>query len=169
MERDRTSAAPRYSLDTQSRPPTHQPKAALGTTSRPDELRRIGWLLRGLGDHHGDAFAHAPHPVHGQGRAWCRGMGGENRFPGRADSASTLATHAYELLRSAIPNGAIAPGARLHIRDQCLRLGIGLSPMREALNRLSAQGFVVQSDQRGFTAAPLDSSTWRTSPSRGPR
>ena len=79
----------------------------------------------------------------------------ENRFSERTEAASTLATHAYDRLRADILNGAIAPGTRLHIRHQCLRLGIGLSPMREALNRLAAQGFVVQSDQRGFTAAPV--------------
>ncbi len=80
----------------------------------------------------------------------------ENRLSDRADAGFTLATEAYGRLRADILSGAIAPGARLLIRDLCLRLGIGLSPMREALNRLAAQGFVAQSDQRGFTSAPLD-------------
>ena len=80
----------------------------------------------------------------------------ENRFSSRVDVGLTLATQAYDRLLADLLSGAIAPGARLHIRDHCLRLGVGLSPMREALNRLAAQGFVVQSDQRGFTAAPLD-------------
>ncbi len=80
----------------------------------------------------------------------------ENRFSKQTETVATLATDAYERLRADILAGTVAPGARLHIRDQCQRLGIGLSPMREALNRLAAQGFVVQSDQRGFTAIPLD-------------
>ena len=80
----------------------------------------------------------------------------ENRFSGQIDSSGTLATEAYERLRLDILSGAIAPGTRVHIREQCARLGIGLSPTREALNRLAAQGFVLQTDQRGFTAAPLD-------------
>jgi DNA-binding GntR family transcriptional regulator len=67
-----------------------------------------------------------------------------------------LASKAFDQLRDDILSGVIAAGARLHIRELCARLGIGLSPMREALNRLAAQGFAVQSDQRGFTAAPLD-------------
>lgn len=71
-------------------------------------------------------------------------------------AAGTLASTAHARVRAEILSGAIAPGSRLHIRELCARLGIGLSPMREALNRLSAQGLVVQSDQRGFTAAPLD-------------
>jgi DNA-binding GntR family transcriptional regulator len=79
----------------------------------------------------------------------------ENRLS-LSGTSSTLSTEAFERLREDILSGAIRPGAKLHIRDQCARLGIGLSPMREALNRLAAQGLATQSDQRGFTAAPLD-------------
>ena len=75
---------------------------------------------------------------------------------GDTPSAGTLASAAHARVRAEILSGVIAPGSRLHIRELCGRLGIGLSPMREALNRLSAQGLVKQSDQRGFTAAPLD-------------
>ncbi len=78
----------------------------------------------------------------------------ESRFS--EPSGSTLATEACERLRRDILCGTIVPGTRIHIREQCERLGIGLSPVREALNRLAAQGFVLQSDQRGFTAAPLN-------------
>ncbi len=70
--------------------------------------------------------------------------------------SATLASAAYAKLRTDILSGAVKPGSRLHIRDLCERLGIGLSPVREALNRLSAQGLVRQSDQRGFTVAPVD-------------
>ena len=70
--------------------------------------------------------------------------------------SATLASEAHARLRTEILSGAVPPGSRLHIRDLCDRLGIGLSPVREALNRLSAQGLVRQSDQRGFTVAPID-------------
>ncbi len=36
------------------------------------------------------------------------------------------------------------------------RYGAGASPLREALNRLSAEGFVMQQDQRGFVVADID-------------
>ncbi len=75
---------------------------------------------------------------------------------GEPPSVGTLASAAHARVRAEILAGVIAPGSRLHIRELCGRLGIGLSPMREALNRLSTQGLVTQSDQRGFTAAPLD-------------
>jgi GntR family carbon starvation induced transcriptional regulator len=73
-----------------------------------------------------------------------------------SEISATLASEAHARLRTEILSGAIPPGSRLHIRDLCDRLGIGLSPVREALNRLSAQGLVRQSDQRGFTVAPID-------------
>jgi GntR family carbon starvation induced transcriptional regulator len=73
-----------------------------------------------------------------------------------SETTATLASAAFARLRTEILSGAVPPGSRLHIRDLCDRLGIGLSPVREALNRLSAQGLVRQSDQRGFTVAPID-------------
>jgi GntR family carbon starvation induced transcriptional regulator len=72
------------------------------------------------------------------------------------DTSNTLASLAYARLRTDILSGTMPPGRRLHIRDLCGQLGIGLSPVREALNRLSAQGLVLQSDQRGFTVAPVN-------------
>ncbi len=69
---------------------------------------------------------------------------------------STLASTAYTHLRAELISGVIPPGSRMLIRPLCERLGIGLSPTREALNRLSSEGLVQQADQRGFTAAPLD-------------
>ena len=68
----------------------------------------------------------------------------------------TLATAAYERLRREIITAQIPPGTRLHTRHLCLRLEMGLSPIREALNRLSTEGIVQRHEQRGFTVAPLD-------------
>lgn len=67
----------------------------------------------------------------------------------------TLASAAYDRLRQEIITVAIAPGAKLHIRALCDRFGVGLSPMREALSRLSSEGLVSQSDHRGFAVAGL--------------
>jgi DNA-binding GntR family transcriptional regulator len=68
----------------------------------------------------------------------------------------TLASRACEALRCDIIRAQYAPGAKLHIRSLCERYGVGLSPMREALNRLSRDGLVGRTDQRGFWVAPLD-------------
>jgi DNA-binding GntR family transcriptional regulator len=68
---------------------------------------------------------------------------------------ATLASSAYGQVRGELLAGTLAPGKKILIKPLADRLGMGLSPVREALNRLSAEGLVVQSDQRGFTALPL--------------
>jgi GntR family carbon starvation induced transcriptional regulator len=72
-----------------------------------------------------------------------------------ADSA-TLASTAYARLRSELIAGALPAGERLLIRPLADRYGMGPSPVREALNRLAAEGLVRQTDQRGFTNPPLE-------------
>ena len=67
----------------------------------------------------------------------------------------TLASHVYDRLRQDIISVAIEPGEKLHIRSLCERFDVGLSPMREALSRLSTEGLVAQSDHRGFAVAPM--------------
>jgi GntR family carbon starvation induced transcriptional regulator len=67
----------------------------------------------------------------------------------------TLASHVYDRLRQEIISVTIAPGEKLHIRSLCDRLEVGLSPVREALSRLSKEGLVVQNDHRGFTVTPI--------------
>lgn len=70
-------------------------------------------------------------------------------------SSTTLASTAYGRLRREIIAVEIPPGARLHTRQLCARYDMGLSPIREALSRLSSEGLVRQSDQRGFVVTPL--------------
>jgi len=89
-------------------------------------------------------------------------MAARTPHPARTDNViplrrtGTLASRAYEQLRRDIINAQFVPGRKLLIRELCKRYGVGLSPMREALNRLSRDGLISQSDQRGFRVAPLD-------------
>ena len=71
-------------------------------------------------------------------------------------AATTRASAVYERLRADITCGALSPGSRLRVEAIGARYGVGASPLREALNRLSAEGLVARSDQRGFSVAPLD-------------
>lgn len=71
------------------------------------------------------------------------------------DRKGTLASHVYDRLRQEIISVAIPPGEKLHIRLLCDRFDVGLSPMREALSRLSTESLVVQNDHRGFSVAPM--------------
>ena len=74
---------------------------------------------------------------------------------GAEDSKETLASLVYDRLRQDIITVAIEPGEKLHIRSLCDRFNVGLSPVREALSRLSSEGLVAQSDHRGFAVKPL--------------
>ncbi|MGH1413572.1 MAG: GntR family transcriptional regulator [Pelagimonas sp.] len=67
----------------------------------------------------------------------------------------TQATQLTNRLRTDIVSCDIAPGEKLRMEFLREKYGAGGSPVREALNRLVAEGFVVQSDQRGFRAAPV--------------
>lgn len=62
---------------------------------------------------------------------------------------------AQELLRQDILCGKLAPGQRLRTEDLQRQCGLGLSPLRESLQRLSAEGMVVNDEQRGFAVAPI--------------
>ncbi len=72
-----------------------------------------------------------------------------------AANAPTLASQAHDLLRRDILSGTLAPGQRLRTKDLQARYGLGLSPLRESLQRLSAEGIVVNDTQRGFAVAPV--------------
>ena len=69
--------------------------------------------------------------------------------------AETLASSAYERLRFDIISGVFPPEAKLLIRRLCARYEIGLSPIREALNRVSRDGLVKHHEQRGFTVTAV--------------
>jgi DNA-binding GntR family transcriptional regulator len=63
----------------------------------------------------------------------------------------THATSVYERIRADILAGRLLPGRRLAIKAMMESYGIGQTPLREALNRLAADGLVAAEDQRGFT------------------
>jgi DNA-binding GntR family transcriptional regulator len=70
-------------------------------------------------------------------------------------SGTTRASAVYDALRSDILHGAFKPEEKLKVDAVGLRYNVGASPVREALNRLSAESLVVRTDQRGFSVAPL--------------
>jgi GntR family carbon starvation induced transcriptional regulator len=70
-------------------------------------------------------------------------------------SSGTIASATYERVRADIIAARLAPGAKLRIREICKHYEVSLSPMREALNRLSAEQLVVLNDQRGFAVSSV--------------
>jgi len=68
---------------------------------------------------------------------------------------ATLATALTAHLREAIMDGRLPPGAKLHLEELRAAFGVSLSPLREALSRLSIEGLVVSEDQKGYRVAPV--------------
>lgn len=69
-------------------------------------------------------------------------------------AAPTRASSAYDRLHDDILTGALKPGEKLRLKDLIDRYDTGNSPLREALNRLSAKGMVVREENRGFRVPP---------------
>jgi DNA-binding GntR family transcriptional regulator len=66
-----------------------------------------------------------------------------------------LSEQAHERIRRDILNGELFPGDKLQIEAISERYGIGIAPVREALNRLSSEGLVERKSQRGFFVAEI--------------
>ncbi|MES9943025.1 MAG: FCD domain-containing protein [Candidatus Thiodiazotropha sp. 6PLUC2] len=71
------------------------------------------------------------------------------------NGARTLTDQAYLKLRSDIIHGVLQPEEKLRIEHLRESYGVGASPLREALSRLTADGFVTAEGQRGFRVAPM--------------
>lgn len=72
------------------------------------------------------------------------------------ESTRTLAAGITTRLRTLIASGEIPPGEKLRLDELRAKFGVSLSPLREALSRLSAEGFVVAMEgQRGYRVAPV--------------
>lgn len=69
--------------------------------------------------------------------------------------AATLATSLHDQLRGDLLAGVHAPGSKLAIEALCEHYATGQTPLREALNRLTADGLVQRREQRGFAVAEV--------------
>jgi GntR family carbon starvation induced transcriptional regulator len=73
----------------------------------------------------------------------------------RPEAETTLVEKAYGVLRRAIVRGELLPGDKLKIDVLQKQHAISSSPLREALNRLTAEGLVTSEGNRGFRVAPI--------------
>jgi len=69
--------------------------------------------------------------------------------------AETLTDQAYRRLREDIVHGKFTPGEKLRVEHIKRAYEVGATPLREALYRLSADGFVQVRGQRGFRVADM--------------
>ncbi|TQN62054.1 GntR family transcriptional regulator [Agrobacterium tumefaciens] len=75
----------------------------------------------------------------------------ENAKPSDEASASI-----YERLRDDIISGRVKANERLKVAELATRLGTSTNPIREALQQLRGEGFVVMSPNRGARVRPID-------------
>ncbi len=68
---------------------------------------------------------------------------------------TTRASAIYVDLRNAILNGTLSPEAKLNVRSLSEQFQTGLSPIREALNRLATEGLAHHADNKGFVVSPI--------------
>jgi len=71
------------------------------------------------------------------------------------DLPRTVAESAYQRLRQDILWGRFAPGSPLRSDELRSRYDVGISPLREALTRLTSERLVTSIGQRGFRIPPL--------------
>lgn len=77
-------------------------------------------------------------------------------IPKREEMASTGGNRIYDILRRDLVNGRFEAGEKVAINALKDRYQVGLSPLREALNRLAAYGLLIQENQRGFRVPRLE-------------
>lgn len=70
--------------------------------------------------------------------------------------SSQRAVSLYEIIRDDIISGRLKPNERLVVADLAERLGTSTNPVREALQLLRGEGFVVFSPNRGARVRPID-------------
>src|SRR5258708_34313612 len=69
--------------------------------------------------------------------------------------ASTFAEHAFNLLHADIVKAKLRPGEKMHVERLRETYGVGATPLREALSKLSSLDLVTAEGQRGFRVAPV--------------
>ncbi|MDA8219358.1 MAG: GntR family transcriptional regulator [Dehalococcoidales bacterium] len=72
--------------------------------------------------------------------------------------ARELSDHVYDLLKDEVLSGRLAPGRPLLIVELARQLGVSRTPVKDALNKLSAEGLVDDVPRKGYFVSRLDAS-----------
>src|SRR5829696_3252000 len=75
--------------------------------------------------------------------------------PGGTAILDQLSSRTYETIRDRILQGELPAGKRLTVRELAESLGVSVTPVRDAFNRLAADGLVAVSPRRGTYVASL--------------
>ena len=72
-------------------------------------------------------------------------------------NTSSLTTQAFRRIHAMIIQGELKPGEKLKIESLRKTLGVGASPLREALSLLTSEQLIERLDQRGFRVSHINS------------
>lgn len=73
----------------------------------------------------------------------------------RAEGTEAVGDDGYRRIRSDVVFGLLRPGQKLRLEGLKEGYGVSVSTLREILNRLTAEGWVVAEGNRGFEVAPV--------------
>lgn len=71
-----------------------------------------------------------------------------------ATAVSSVGEATYQRLRADIIAGRVAPRQKLRLDSLRQQYGVGISTLREILNRLASESLVIAEGQKGFAVAP---------------
>ncbi|WP_053077622.1 GntR family transcriptional regulator [Burkholderia cepacia] len=80
---------------------------------------------------------------------------------GATENRGAQSDKAFSSIRNRILLGELKPGEKLRVEVLQRDLSLSSTPVREALNRLTAEGLVTFEENRGFRAAPITASDLR--------
>jgi len=72
------------------------------------------------------------------------------------ESSNNTPAQVYARIKAMATTFRLRPGERVNEVELAKRLGVSRTPVREALNRIAAEGFLVSTPNRGYSARPLD-------------
>jgi DNA-binding GntR family transcriptional regulator len=79
-----------------------------------------------------------------------------------ADRAGeTVGDSAYRRIRNDVIFGTLEPGQKLKLEKMSVAYGTSVSTLRETLNRLCSEGFVVAEGQRGFEVTSISATEFQ--------
>src|SRR5437773_130774 len=79
----------------------------------------------------------------------------------RTDEQEAVGDDGYRRIRTDIVFGRLRPGQKLRLEGLKEDYGVSVSTLREILNRLAAEGFVLAEGRRGFEVAPISAGNLR--------
>jgi len=77
-----------------------------------------------------------------------------------SELATSKQERTYAILRERILGGSYSPGHRLVIDQLARELEVSQMPVREAIRRLEAEGWVTYVRNQGAQVAPIDAASW---------